>query len=82
MDMNTYTRKKTRQVVLNVKSGKYPFFMELVRSFDFVEVEHDDGGGDSREEIIANLTEAFRQIELIKEGKLETTGAKDFLNEL
>jgi hypothetical protein len=82
--MNTGTLKKdrTKQIVLKVKSGKYPFFKKLVRSLDFVEVEWDEDSGDSREDIIANLTEAFEQIKLIGEGKLETTPAKDFLNEL
>jgi hypothetical protein len=82
--MNTGALKKdrTKQLVLKVKSANYPFFMKLIRNFDFVEVEWDEDRGDSREDILANLTEAFKQIKLIREGKLETTPAKDFLNEL
>lgn len=38
--------------------------------------------GDSREDIIANLTQAFKDLKLYKEGKLKTTPAKDFLDEL
>jgi hypothetical protein len=82
MHTGVLKKNRTKQVVLKVKSGKYPFFMKLVRSLDFVEVEWDEDSGDSREDIIANLTEAFEQIKLIKEGKLKTTPAKDFLNEL
>ncbi|MDR3286369.1 MAG: hypothetical protein LBT27_02885 [Prevotellaceae bacterium] len=73
------TKNKTKRVVLNVRDNKYPFLIELLNNFDFIQVEEQ---GDSEEEIVANLTEAFEQIKLIKEGKLKTTPAKDFLNEL
>jgi len=69
-----------KQVVLHVKDGKYKFFMELMKSFDFVQIQHDDG--DSKEEITANLTQAFKDLELHKQGKLKTTPAKEFLNGL
>lgn len=35
--------------------------MELVKNFDFVQVENE---ADSREEIIANLKEGFREMKL------------------
>ena len=69
-----------KQVVLNIKEGKYRFFMELIKSFDFVQIQEDVG--DSREEIVANLTQAFKDLKDHKQGKLKTTPAKDFLNEL
>jgi hypothetical protein len=78
----TKERTKTKQVVLKVSNSKYPFFMELLKNFEFVQIEEDDNQGDSKEEIIANLTQAFKELKLIKEGKLKTTPAKEFLNEL
>lgn len=69
-----------KQVVLNIKEDKYKFFMELVKSFDFVQV--DENTGDSKEEIIANLTQAFKELKLYKEGKLKGTPAKKLLDEL
>jgi hypothetical protein len=69
-----------KQVVLNVRESKYPFFIELVRSFDFVQIE--ENTGDTKENIVANLTQGFKELELYKQGKLKTTSAKDFLNEL
>ena len=69
-----------KQVVLNIKDSKYRFFMELIKSLDFVQVEEDPG--DSKEEIVANLTQAFKDLKRHKQGKLKTTPAKDFLNEL
>ncbi len=69
-----------KKVVLNIENSKYNFFIELMRSLDFVHIEEDSG--DSQEEIVANLTQAFKDLKLYKEGKLKTTSAKELLNEL
>lgn len=69
-----------KQVVINIEEGKYRFFMELVKSLDFVQVQ--EGTGDSKEEITANLTKGLKDLKRYKQGKLKTTPAKDFLNEL
>lgn len=69
-----------KQVVLHIKDSKYNFFMELVKSLDFVQVEED--AGDSKEAIVANLTQAFKDLKQYKQGKLKTTPANAFLNEL
>ncbi|MDR1877169.1 MAG: hypothetical protein LBQ84_06050 [Flavobacteriaceae bacterium] len=69
-----------KQVVVNIKNDKYSFFMELIKSLDFVQVQEDTG--DSKDEIKDNLTQAFKDLKLYKQGKLKTTPAKEFLNEL
>jgi hypothetical protein len=74
-------RKRQRQVVLNIDRQKYNFFMKLLKNFDFVQVEEEDEG-DSREEIIANLQQAAKDLKLIKEGKLEGRPARELLDEL
>jgi hypothetical protein len=74
-------RSKQQQIILNVASRKYNFFMELLRNFDFVKVVADNDG-DSREEIIDSLKQASIDWKLIKEGKLKTRPLKDFLNEV
>jgi hypothetical protein len=80
--MNTVAlrKNKTKKVVLNVSNNKYPFFIELLNNFDFVQIE--DNQGDSKEDIIANLTEGFKQIKQIKESKLSTRSVEEFLNDL
>jgi hypothetical protein len=70
-----------KQVVLNIKEGKYGFFMELVKSLDFVQIIDEDEA-DSKEDIVTNLTLAFKDLKNYKEGNLKTTSAKEFLNEL
>lgn len=81
--MNTITldRKNDRQVVLKVAEQKYKFFMELLRSFDFVKIE-EENNGDSREEIIANLRQAAKDLKLLKAGQLETRPVEELLSEL
>lgn len=69
-----------KQIVLNIKESKYSFFMELIKNLDFVVVNDDTG--DTKEEVKANLKQAFKDLKKYKEGNLETTPAKDFLNEL
>lgn len=69
-----------KQIVLNIKEEKYRFFMELVKSFDFIQIEEVEG--DSKKDIVKNLTQGFKDLKLYKQGKLKTTPAKDFLHEL
>lgn len=71
-----------KQVVLNIKESRYRFFMELIKSLDFVQVLKEKETGDSKEDVVANLTEAFKDLKLYKQGKLKTTPAKEFLDEL
>jgi hypothetical protein len=68
-----------KQVTLKIPDSKYAFFLELVDNLGFVQLEEK---GDSKEEIIANLKEGFKEMKLYKEGKLKGTPLKDFLDEL
>jgi len=73
-------RLPQQRVVLNVAPRKYDFLMELLGNFNFVKIEENDG--DTREEIIANLKEAAKDLQLIKAGKLVGRPARELLNEL
>ena len=66
-----------KEITLKISESKFQFFMELVRSFDFVQV---DDSGDSKEAIVANIKQGLEEVKLAKEGRLKTTPAKDFLN--
>ncbi len=80
--MNTMqqTKNKAKQVVLTVNDSKYQFFMELIKSFDFVQMA--DNKDDEKADVIANLTDGFEQIKQIKAGKLKTRSVEEFLNEI
>jgi hypothetical protein len=36
----------------------------------------------SKSEVLGNIRQGFKELKLIQQGKLKTTSAKDFLNEL
>jgi hypothetical protein len=81
MNTSVLRKDKTKRVVLTIQANKYPFFMKLVENFDFVEIMKEETG-DSKQEIVANLAQGFKELKLYKQGKLKTTTTQDFLNEL
>ena len=66
-----------RQLILNVKEDKLRFFMELIKNFDFVQVEHEEG-----ERALKELKNSLNQVKLMRDGKLTKQSADDFLDEL
>lgn len=73
---------KMTQVVLTVKNSKLPFFLELIRNFDFVQVEDTIYVEPTNNEIIENIKEGLKEVQLIEQGKQEGTLFQDFINEL
>lgn len=86
-----------KQIVLNIKDGKYRFFMELIKSLDFVHVQDDtdsckednsttkltwDDLTDDQKNELKHIKSAFKQVALLKQGKLKTRPAKELLDEL
>ena len=69
------------KVTLDVKDSKVPFFMELMKSLDFVQsvskVEEE-----RKVQFANDLTEAFHEVKLYEQGKKKLRNAKDFINEL
>ena len=80
MESAILNKNKRTQVVLNVPNRKYQFIMKLLKNYDFVQIE--ENGGDSKEEIVANLTQAFKELKLLKEGQLEGRPVEELLNEI
>jgi hypothetical protein len=68
-----------KQVTLKVKESKYQFFMELIKSLDFVKLKEEDS---TKEEILNGVKEAVEEMKQVKAGKIKTRTMKDFLNEL
>jgi len=69
-----------KQITLHIKESKYKFFLELIKNLDFVQIQDEEG--DSKDEIMENLQQGFKELEAYKQGKLSTTSAQDFLNGL
>ncbi|TAG99794.1 MAG: hypothetical protein EAZ15_10540 [Sphingobacteriales bacterium] len=70
-----------RQVTIYTTDNEYNEFVQLAKNLRYVKkVETDEG--DNKATIIKNLKAGFKEMELFKNGKLKTTTAEDFLNEL
>lgn len=66
------------QITIRIQDSKVPFFMELIKNFDFVKVETYP----TREEIKENIRQGLKELQLVEQGKLKTRPAKEFLNEV
>ena len=70
-----------KQVTLHIPDSNYPFFMELAKSLHFIKkIEATEDP--TKEQVLQNIKAGLQEVKSFKKGKLKTTAAKDFLNEL
>lgn len=70
-----------RQVTIYTTDKDYNHFVQLAKNLNYVKkIETDEEP--TKEDVIENLKAGFEEMKLIKEGKLKTTPAKEFLDEL
>jgi len=70
-----------RQVTVYVADKEYNHFVQLAKNLSYVKkIETDDEP--SKEEIMEGIKAGLEEVKLYRKGKLKTTPAKDFLNEL
>ena len=69
------------KVILDIKKERFPFFMELVKSLDYVavikEVKDEQKG-----RVIEELAESFYNVKLHEAGKKKLKTARQLLNEI
>lgn len=69
------------KVILDIKeNNRAPFFMELVKSLDYISVLK-EVKDERKGKFIAGLADAFNDVKLYEEGKKKLKSAKDLLNE-
>jgi hypothetical protein len=70
-----------KQVTLHIPDKKYPLFMELAHSLNFVKkIEVDENPG--KEKILKGIKQAVKEMNLVKAGKLKARDARELINEL
>mgnify|MGYP000881401694 CR=1 FL=1 len=70
-----------KQVILDIPDNKLPFFFFFINNLGFVKkIEIDDEP--TKDQILDNIKAGLKEVQLFKNGKLSTTSAKDFLNEV
>ena len=69
------------KVILDIKeNNRVPFFMELVKSLDYISVLK-EVKDERKGQFIAGLADAFNDVKLYEQGKKKLKSAKDLLNE-
>ena len=69
-----------RHVTVYTTDKDYSHFVELAKNLQYVKkIETDE---DPKENVLENIKAGLKEVNLFKKGKLKTTSAKDFLNEL
>ena len=72
-----------RTVTIHLRDKEYHHFIELVRNLQYIQKIDLDGDDEpNKAEIVKNLRQGFKEMQLIQQGKLKTTSLTDFLNEL
>ena len=69
------------KVTIDIKENKMPFFMELMKSLDFVNTVS-EVKDEHKKQFVNDLTEAFYEVKLYEQGKKKLKNAKEFINEL
>jgi len=69
------------KVLLDIKDNRGPFFMELLKSLDFVHILKEVKDKD-KSKAVQDLVEAVNDVKLYEEGKKQLKAAKDLLDEL
>ncbi len=68
-----------KSITLTVPNKKYKFFLELLKNFSFIQIK-DISDGDSKEQVLANLKQGFKDMQAIKKNKLKTFPVEDLFN--
>jgi hypothetical protein len=69
------------KVILDIEESRVPFFMELVKSLDYINIVK-EVRDKRKQEMIKDLAEAFNDVRLHEAGKKKLKTAKQLLNEL
>jgi len=69
------------KVILDIKDNRIPFFMELVKSLDYISVVK-EVKNDQKSRFIEEMAEAFNDVKLHEQGKIKLKSAKSLLDEL
>ena len=71
-----------RQLTIEVQDSKYKFILEVLHSFDFINVKETKGVSHEKETSLLNIVRGMQEAILVQKGKVKSRPAKDFLNEL
>ncbi len=68
-----------KQIILEVEERKYKFFMDLIKNFDFINVQKEDL---AKKKTLFHVAKGMQEAINAGTSKVKTRSAKSFLNEL
>ena len=71
-----------KHITVDIPDDKYMFFLELINNLGFLSKPKNDDQAENENSLFDSLQQGFKELELAKEGKLETRSLKDFLDEV
>lgn len=69
------------KVILDIKENRVPFFMELLKSLDYINILKEIDN-EEKNQVIEDLVEAFNDVRLYEKGEKTLKSAKDLLDEI
>lgn len=69
------------KVLLNIEKNRVTFFMELIKSLDYISVLK-EVKSEEKSKAIQDLADAFNDVKLYEQGKKQLKSAKELLEEL
>ena len=69
------------KLILDIKDNRVPFFMELIKSLDYINILKEVKNKEKSKNI-QDLAEAFNDVRLHEKGKKSLKTANELLNEL
>jgi len=69
------------KLILDIKENRAPFFMELIKSLDYINILKEVKNKEKSKNI-QDLAEAFNDVRLHEKGKKSLKSANELLNEL
>jgi uncharacterized protein YpbB len=76
------------QITLNIPDTQVQFFIKLMKKLDFVKIKErkkislEDELTPAQKKTWATVKKGFEDLKMIEQGKMKTTPARDFLQEL
>lgn len=76
------------QITLNIPDTQVQFFIKLMKNLEFVKIKErkkislEDELTPSQKKTWATVKKGFEDLKMIEQGKMKTTPARDFLQEL
>jgi len=67
------------RLILEIKESKVAFILELLKNFSFVKIKT---VSDEKSRQLESISNAFTELELIKQGKLKGVPARELMDEL